>query len=330
MPYELVKIQPKTNTIYLIFIVIGFGLFYLYKNKMINKSSIMFRSRSSEYFNENIDGKPTVSTPKVSASKVSASRVSASKVSASKVSASRVSTLKVKKQRKSKVKKERKSKLDPRGKIKEAKRSKNIDPYNSYNLGVCSKNCCATQWPVPIDVTENSNVRRGQLNKRYRTSNLTCNNGVMNTGCVCLTKESGKLLGNRGYVDYLPLGNGILEQDNRTSAFKLLEDQIPRPLNVIGQTEELIGSKNQKIKIKGNDENKYDKKIDRYRTVNDDMALAKRYSMPIDNNMIFFDNQAINNAITNNNMRGNSMTPTDRLLLNPLGVDVKDIKVNRK
>ena len=302
MPYELVKIQPKINSIYFIFIAISLIALYLYRTKRINKNLTTSRSISSEYFNEK--------------DKLVKNTNSNSK--------------KVKKVKKyDKAKKVKMSKGDTREKIKEKKQiSKNIDPYNSYNLGVCSKNCCATQWPVPINLNEHSHVKPEQINKIYKTSNLTCNNGVINTGCVCLTKDSGKLLGNRGYVDHLPLGNGLFNEDNRTSAFKLLEDQIPRPLNVIGQTNELIGSKNEKIR--GKDENKYDNSINKYRTVNDDIDLSKRYSMPINNNMIFFDNEAINDAISINNVRGSNATATDRLLLNPLGIDVKDIKVNRK
>jgi hypothetical protein len=211
---------------------------------------------------------------------------------------------------------------------------KNIKTYpKSYNLGVCSKNCCATQWPVPINLTENSKVNPRLIGKKYFRSNLTCNNGVINTGCVCLTDGSKKLLGNRGYVKNLPTGNGLFEQDNRKSAFKIMEDKVPRPVNVLGQTTELTGESKPKY-TSGKYSSRFDSRTDRYRSVESEKELVKQFSMPIDNNMISFDNDAINQALfdqklMNSNISGNVLSPTERLMSNPIGIRT-NIPVNRK
>jgi len=213
--------------------------------------------------------------------------------------------------------------------------SKNIKTYpKSYNLGVCSKNCCATQWPVPINLTEKSKVDPRLIGKKYFRSNLTCNNGVINTGCVCLTNESKKVLGNRGYVKDLPMGNGLFEQDNRKSAFKIMEDQVPRSVNVLGQTTELTGKSKPKY-TSGKFSSRFDSRTDRYRSIESEKELVKQFSMPIDNNIISFDNDAINQslmnqALMNSNISGNVLSPTERLMSNPLGTSTKGVSVNRK
>ena len=199
----------------------------------------------------------------------------------------------------------------------------------SYNLGVCSKNCCATQWPVPINLTEKSRVDPTLIGKKYFRSNLTCNNGVINTGCVCLTDGSKKLLGNRGYVKDLPMGNGLFEQDNRKSAFKIMEDKVPRPVNVLGQTTELTGESKPKF-TSGKLSSKFDNRVDRYRSIETEREIAKQYSMPIDNNIISFDNQKINQSLLNSNISGNTLSPTERLISNPLGIRTQSLSVNRK
>jgi hypothetical protein len=203
-------------------------------------------------------------------------------------------------------------------------------PYSkSYNLGYCSKNCCATQWPVPINLTENSRINPRLIGKKYFRSNLTCNNGVIDTGCVCLTDGSKKLLGNRGYVKNLPLGNGLLEQDNRTSAFKIMEDKVPRPVNVFGQTTELTGESKPKY-TSGKLSSRFDSRVDKYRSIESEKEIAKQFSMPINNNMISFDNDAINKALYNSNISGNTLSPTERLMSNPLGIRTQSLSINRK
>jgi hypothetical protein len=76
--------------------------------------------------------------------------------------------------------------------------------YNNYEYfdilknknnkdAVCSKNCCTTQWNTNIDVTEKSNISVDEVIKNYNKTNLTCNNGITNTGCVCISKDATDL-----------------------------------------------------------------------------------------------------------------------------------------
>lgn len=182
----------------------------------------------------------------------------------------------------------------------------------SYNLGVCSKNCCSTQWPIPIDVTEDSGISIKDAQK-YLTSNITCNNGVTNTGCVCLTEQSKNLLEKGGYVKDLPADNaGLLLADNSISAFKIIEDQTPRPVNVIGQTTELTGSKSNTITGK-------DEHMDQYRYVNDEVDISKQFSLPVNSNIIMFDNEKINDAQKKIITPISELTDIDKLVGSPIG-----------
>ena len=209
-----------------------------------------------------------------------------------------------------------------------------VDPLlKSYNLGTCSKNCCATQWPVPIDLTERSGVKKIDIGRgrKFRASNLTCNNGVINTGCLCLTPESENVLSNRGYVKNLPQGNGLLNQDNRKSAFKVMEEEKLKKPAVLGQTTELTGDPNKSTDLSGKYVNKYDNRIDRYRSVDSDIELSKQFNMPINTNIINIDHQAINNALVGTNISGNEIvSEVDNFLARPLGTDTKNIIVSRK
>ncbi len=204
----------------------------------------------------------------------------------------------------------------------------------SYTLGVCSKNCCTTQWPVPINLTEKSKVTPDMVgkNKKYSRSNLTCNNGVINTGCLCLTKKSRAMLENRGYVDKLPISNGLLDEDHRIGVFKIMEDKTPRPVNVLGETTELTGTK--KVMTTGKLGNKFDNRIDKFRTVQSEKELVDMFSMPVNTNIITYDNQEINDALLESNISGNEIadgsSEVDKLLARPIGFDVKDFIVDRK
>ena len=198
----------------------------------------------------------------------------------------------------------------------------------SYNLGVCSKNCCATQWPVPIDLTEDSKVKLNEVGTKYFTSNMTCNNGVTNTGCVCLTDKSKKFLAKGGFEKDFPTGNGLFEQDNRVSAFKIMEDKTPRPVNVLGQTTELTGSPKDKYIVKGKD------KINSHKSIESEREITDKYSLPINNNIIEWDNAEINKSLINTNISGNFFNEvppmsTKSLLKSPVGYPTNDINVSR-
>jgi hypothetical protein len=208
------------------------------------------------------------------------------------------------------------------------KTNSKLKQNSTYNLGVCSKNCCATQWPLTINLTERSKVKSTDIGKKYYTSNLTCNNGIINTGCLCLTDESKKVFGNRGYIKKLPTGNGLLDEDNRKSVFKVMENK-PRP-NVLGQTTELTGKKDEKNIISGKNEYKYENRINSHRSVDSANEIAKEFSMPIDTNMIEWNNEVINNALIDTNISGNNIMSTESLLKNQIGYRDKDITVSRK
>ena len=207
-----------------------------------------------------------------------------------------------------------------------------IEPLlRSYNLGTCSKNCCGTQWPVPVDLTEKSKVRKSDVGfgKKFMTSNLTCNNGVNDKGCVCLTPLTKKILGNRGYVKSLPEGNGLLNQDYRKSAFKIMEDKV-QPAKVLGQTEELTGRKSDSDSLSGKNENKYERRINSLRSVSESKELAEKYSMPINTNMISFDNIAINDNLVKSNISGNQASNLSHFMSERLGMNTQGVSVNRK
>lgn len=181
----------------------------------------------------------------------------------------------------------------------------------SFNLGICSKNCCATQWPVPININEKSK----RIPNNYVKTNLTCNNGITNSGCVCLSKETTQLLNNRGYVKQLPVSNGLLESDNRQSVWQLLDNKKDKPM-VLGQTDQLTGKSNNIISgfIK-------DKTL-KQSIIKTDNDIAFNYTIPINNNMIEWDNEKINDTlIKNSDSNKVNISKTDKLLKNPIGVN---------
>ena len=51
--------------------------------------------------------------------------------------------------------------------------------YNMEKI-ICSKECCSTQWPTSVDIKD-PNIDM----KDYLPTNLNCNDGIHDTGCVC-------------------------------------------------------------------------------------------------------------------------------------------------
>ena len=50
---------------------------------------------------------------------------------------------------------------------------------------VCSKDCCSTQWPI----SEKIQLKDPKINmEEYLPTNLNCNNGINDTGCICKKK----------------------------------------------------------------------------------------------------------------------------------------------
>lgn len=280
MPYELVRVSDQTHKCFwltLVLIMIFFYVVNYLKNNIIQESFAITNSNSLNLTNQK-----------------SSDFILNNK--SNKISFSKNNKLNKMffdpKQKKSNIK------IPPiknKASIRQQKltKYKNTQQVPTYNLGVCSKNCCATQWPVPIDLKERSGVKLKNVGKgrMYSTSNLMCNNGVTNTGCVCLTQESKQILNKRGFVHNIPTGNGILEADNKPSAFKIMEDSVSKPINVLGQTTELIGDSSKQTILSGRYENKFDKRTDKFKIIESDKELAKKISMPINNNMIDFNNR---------------------------------------
>jgi hypothetical protein len=50
---------------------------------------------------------------------------------------------------------------------------------------ICSKNCCSTQWPTSIA----TNIKDPKIDmNEYLPTNLNCNDGIHDTGCICQKK----------------------------------------------------------------------------------------------------------------------------------------------
>lgn len=96
----------------------------------------------------------------------------------------------------------------------------------TYNLGKCSNKCCATQWPVPDYIQSDDDIDFSLVS----TSNLTCNDGVNNSACVCLSNDAKKLLDSRGSMP-IPKANGLLDQDNKKSALIKVGTSTLLPIN---------------------------------------------------------------------------------------------------
>jgi hypothetical protein len=59
--------------------------------------------------------------------------------------------------------------------------------YNQENFNIdyiCSKNCCYSGWPNNVIINDGL-IDIQDIGKKYITTNLNCNNGINNTGCIC-------------------------------------------------------------------------------------------------------------------------------------------------
>jgi hypothetical protein len=62
---------------------------------------------------------------------------------------------------------------------------KNDTPMTNNEEIICSKDCCSTQWPI----SENIHVKDKKIDmNEYLPTNLNCNNGINDTGCICKKK----------------------------------------------------------------------------------------------------------------------------------------------
>lgn len=190
---------------------------------------------------------------------------------------------------------------------------------NSMNLGVCSKQCCGTQWPVPINLNKGSKNISKYIGSKYFTSNLSCNNGVTDTGCVCLTRDAKKLLSNRGYVNNIPNGNGLLDEDNRINAFEVKDDNAQKS----------VDNSNKQSHIRGKAINKYDNKLDKYKTIVAANDISRDFYMPIDSNIVTFNNEISETNISGNDINDNTNI-TEKILKSPIGINTKDVNITKK
>jgi hypothetical protein len=50
---------------------------------------------------------------------------------------------------------------------------------------VCSKSCCSTQWPTSVS----TQIKDPKIDmNEYLPTNLNCNDGINDTGCICKKK----------------------------------------------------------------------------------------------------------------------------------------------
>lgn len=50
---------------------------------------------------------------------------------------------------------------------------------------ICSKKCCTTEWPASVRI-QDDRVPDADLGTKLLPSNINCNDGIKNTGCVCV------------------------------------------------------------------------------------------------------------------------------------------------
>jgi hypothetical protein len=243
MPFVLIK---KTDNYLKVFITVAFIFIIIiiineYKEKKSSKKftkesfnessskktySIKSDASSIKPFEKSVI-KPSFdksSSDKSSSDKSSSDKLSSDKSSSDKSSSDKLSSDKSSSD-KSSSDKSNVSSIKP---FEKSVIKSSFDQTKSYTLGVCSKNCCSTQWKTHIDVTEGSKVKSTDVGpgKKYLTSNMTCNNGVINTGCVCISDETKKMFNNRGFVKEVPMSNGLLDADYTISPFT-----YPKQLN---------------------------------------------------------------------------------------------------
>lgn len=64
------------------------------------------------------------------------------------------------------------------------------------NFNLCSKSCCSDQWPVPFRMPVDKMTCSST--DEFVPSNLYCNNGWQDSGCLCLKKDQADFINSRG------------------------------------------------------------------------------------------------------------------------------------
>lgn len=66
----------------------------------------------------------------------------------------------------------------------------------SIQHNLCSRSCCAEQWPTPFKQKYDPYVCQNKND--FVSSNIMCNNSFQDSGCLCLTKKQAQFMYNRG------------------------------------------------------------------------------------------------------------------------------------
>ena len=66
----------------------------------------------------------------------------------------------------------------------------------SIQHNLCSRSCCSDQYPTPFKMKYDPYVCKNK--DKFIPSRIMCNNAFQDSGCLCLTKEQGEFLYNRG------------------------------------------------------------------------------------------------------------------------------------
>ncbi len=54
------------------------------------------------------------------------------------------------------------------------------------SIGICSQKCCPDYYYNNI---KDDRIKDGDIGEKYLTTSFSCNDGVRNSGCVCLNKK---------------------------------------------------------------------------------------------------------------------------------------------
>ncbi|ARF10637.1 hypothetical protein Hokovirus_2_164 [Hokovirus HKV1] len=70
------------------------------------------------------------------------------------------------------------------------------DEEYALTNNLCSKSCCAPQWPLPFKMDTDQAVCKNKDN--LVSSSYMCNTSLENAGCLCMTNEQANYLTSRG------------------------------------------------------------------------------------------------------------------------------------
>lgn len=70
------------------------------------------------------------------------------------------------------------------------------DSIQGYTFGNnnCSMACCSDQWPVPFKLASDNEICKSE----YVSNSYFCNDGVHNSGCLCMSEKQSDFIRSRG------------------------------------------------------------------------------------------------------------------------------------